>query len=81
VEKRRLGDGRRDAFLVFELRRSRLARLQDRRADVTERISLPTLATHRIQEEKVVTIVFAGAAGWLILLLMCAYAKGRDRRV
>ncbi len=22
------------------------------------------------------TIVFAGAAGWLILLLMCAYAKG-----
>jgi hypothetical protein len=27
-----------------------------------------------------VTIVVAGAAGWLILLLMCAYAKARDRR-
>jgi hypothetical protein len=27
------------------------------------------------------TIVAAGAAGWLILLLMCAYAKARDRRI
>jgi len=34
-----------------------------------------------IQEETTVTIVLAGAAGWFILLLMCAYAKGRDRRV
>jgi hypothetical protein len=35
---------------------------------------------NRIQEESVVTIVFAGAAGWFVLLLMCAYAKARDRR-
>ena len=35
---------------------------------------------NRIQEETDVTIVVAGAAGWLILLLMCAYAKARDRR-
>jgi len=27
------------------------------------------------------TIVAAGAAGWLILLLMCAYAKARDKRI
>ena len=27
-----------------------------------------------------VTIVVLGAAGWVILLLMCAYAKGRERR-
>jgi hypothetical protein len=27
-----------------------------------------------------VTIVAAGLGGWLILLLMCAYAKARERR-
>ena len=31
-------------------------------------------------EETVVTIVFVGAAGWLVLLLMCAYSKARDPR-
>jgi hypothetical protein len=39
----------------------------------------PTLAGRR-DEETVVTIVAVGAAGWFILLLMCAYSKARDRR-
>jgi hypothetical protein len=30
--------------------------------------------------KSIVTIVFAGAAVWLILLLMSAYAKALDRR-
>jgi hypothetical protein len=30
--------------------------------------------------KSVVTIVAAGAAGWLVILLMCAYSKARDRR-
>lgn len=25
-------------------------------------------------------IVFCGALGWLVLLLMCAYAKGKERQ-
>jgi hypothetical protein len=35
---------------------------------------------NRIKEDTVMTIIAAGAAGWLILLLMCAYAKARERR-
>jgi hypothetical protein len=30
--------------------------------------------------EEVLTVVAAGAAGWLILLLLCAYAKARELR-
>ena len=62
-------------------RRFGLACVQNRRANVTG--TDPPSDTDpriRIEGKLSVTIVLAGAAGWLILLLMCAYAKGRDRR-
>ena len=33
-----------------------------------------------VVQEIAVTIVAVGAAGWFILLLLCAYSKARERR-
>ena len=38
------------------------------------------LLLDKLMRKRAVTIVAAGAAGWLILLLMCAYSKARERR-
>jgi len=46
---------------------------------VNERVSRFWRSTD-LMRKRAVTIIAAGAAGWLILLLMCAYSKARERR-
>src|SRR5271157_2942090 len=54
-----------------------LACLPNRRTDVKEWGSTGCSET---MGQYIVIIVAAGVAGWLILLLMCAYVKARERR-